>query len=102
MTTDTTEPKNVREIPAEFKKGENSVSSGKFRQLKANDKAYIYERKDGDQTYWEVFVRRVLKNWQGEEYYYVPYPREASFGKWAWCYNNFDKAMKKFNELTNR
>ena len=30
----------------------------------------------------------------------ITYPRPEAFGKWAWCfYNNFKRALEKFNEI---
>lgn len=76
--------------------GRGEVKGFKFEQLFANSRAFVYKVDNHIQTYYEVFLRK-----QNTKFGTISYPRSKSFGLWAWWYSNLDKAMAKFNQLTN-
>lgn len=88
----------IQSLPDKFTKTEYSTAPGVYEKHKESDKAFIYKRTD-EGVYWEVFQKRVSDQY-GKRY--IQYPSDKSFGRWAWCYNNYDKAMRHFNHLTER
>lgn len=88
--------------------GIGEVSGTNFEQLFESDKVYMYkltDTEDGDVRY-EVFERKEQKeqdvNFGGQVAHYeskVRYPKSNDFGDWAFCFRNYDKAVKKFNEI---
>lgn len=86
-------------LPDKFTKGEYSTASGVFEKHKESDKAFIYKRTDENVVYWEVFLRKEEEQFGRK---YTPYPSDRAFGHWAWCYNNYEKALRHFNHLNTR
>ena len=82
----------IKKLPLTFT-GRGEVGKIEFTQIKANDKAFMYERSDG---YFEVFKREVNIRFNCESY-----PQSNSFGVWAFCIKNRVDADIKFDELTN-
>lgn len=89
--------------------GIGEVKGFKFKQIKCNDCAYVYEVKSefNNNKYYEVFVRRISKGNDmmiaGIEVHFEEkeiYPKANSFGIWAWTYTSYDKAIEKFNDIT--
>ena len=94
--------------------GSGEVRGYNFKQVKANDYAYIYEVRilsgeDVGCAYYEVFERKVTKGGQiicdGETVNVEPkevYPSCKAFGIWAWCVSGYDNALRHFEEITER
>ena len=97
----------MKELEKEFL-GKGEVSGTKFKQLKASSKAFIYELEDIETGFkrYEVFERRKQKemtvNMGGQEITYEAkelYPKSNSFGSWAWCTTDLDRAIEIFNRI---
>ena len=94
--------------------GVGEVKGFKFKMLFENDRAFMYEvsceNEDGYTSKWyEVFERRVSKAtdtiMNGVMVHFDErevYPKSNSFGVWAWCINNYDKAKAKFDYVSTR
>ena len=92
--------------------GVGEVKGFKFKMLFENEKAFMYEisyeNEDGYTSKWyEVFERRVSKAtdtiMNGIMVHFDEreiYPKSNSFGVWAWCINNYDKAKAKFDYVS--
>ena len=87
--------------------GIGEVKGFKFRMLDENEKSFIYEVSDEDRKWYEVFERKVSKETDtmlnGISVHFEEreiYPHSNSFGVWAWCINDYDRAMNKFKELS--
>jgi hypothetical protein len=76
--------------------GRGEVKGFKFEQLFANLQAFVYKVDNGSRTYYEVFLRK-----ENTQFGTISYPSSKAFGLWAWWYGNLDKAMAKFNQLSN-
>ena len=77
-----------------------------FIQLVETETAYLYKREIGKYVDYEVFKKRVrkqLKHIGGKvvelDTKQESYPKAASFGKWAWSFNNLERAYKKLSEI---
>ena len=92
----------MRELPVEFE-GRGAMKGFSFRQIAANNYAYIYEKSYPDIPYvsYEVFQRKEGKTLDGNEDI-IMYPREKAFGVWAKDCNNLDRAKYWFEEYTRR
>ena len=77
--------------------GRGEVKGFKFTQLKATDLAYMYQVEDGGMIHYEVFEKRINARFGN-----ISYPNSNAFGIWAWTFRDFDKAMRKFNELNKK
>ena len=96
--------------------GSGDVRGFKFRQIKKNKFAFIYEVTNFSEdeninkinTYYEVFRRKISKesdgllnnvmvHFESKEVY----PRSNSFGIWAYCIDDYNNAILKFNEITD-
>lgn len=93
----------MRELDLNF---ENK--QGKFSQVAKSEKAYMYHRLTGNDSYYEVFERVEQKEstaiFAGKEIHFdacVKYPSNEDFGKFAWCFGIKENAESKFNELSN-
>ena len=88
----------MKDLKTEFA-GIGEVRGFTFKQLHSNGYAYLYEVKNPDENipHYEVFER--VENVQFD---CVSYPKAKSFGVWAWCMKDYDKAMKKYDELTKK
>ena len=65
-----------------------------YTQVAKTDKGYIYHVQSGNDEYWEVF--QYVENTRFD---CVSYPKNESFGKWAWCTISFEKAKKYLENL---
>ncbi len=97
----------MKYLQTEFE-GKREVKGTHFKQLQKSDKAFLYKLTDietGSKRY-EVFLRKVVKadsavlggklvNYDEHE----SYPYTEAFGSWAWCISDYNKALRKFNEL---
>ena len=95
--------------------GTGEMKGFSFTQIKNNEYAYLYEvRSLNDDniildTWYEAFERRISKDcdrvFNGEIIHYESaeiYPKSSVFGIWAFSINNYNKALLKFNELTEK
>lgn len=88
----------MKELKKEFT-GIGEVRGFMFKQLEFNGYAYLYEVKncEANKVHYEVFERV-----ENESFDCVSYPKSKSFGVWAWCINDYEKAKKKFEEITQK
>lgn len=88
----------MKELEKEFN-GRGEVKGFHFKQIKANEFAYIYEVHNPDviEPHYEVFERRINEQFDCESY-----PKSNSFGVWAWCCIDLKAAERRFNKITKR
>lgn len=88
----------MKELRKEFI-GVGEVRGYQFKQLHENGYAYVYEVVNPEEKspYYEVFERV-----ENTIFDCVSYPKSKSFGVWAWCINDYDKAMLKYVEITKK
>lgn len=88
----------MKELKKEFV-GIGEVKGFEFKQLHANGYAYVYEVKQPGvkEPHYEVFERV-----ENTIFNCISYPKQKSFGVWAWCINNYDQAIKKYEETTKK
>jgi hypothetical protein len=88
----------MKELSKEFI-GIGEVRGFQFKQLHFNGYAYMYQvySPEANRTYYEVFERV-----ENESFNCVSYPKSKSFGVWAWCMRDYDKACLKFDEITKK
>lgn len=88
----------MKELKEEFI-GIGEVRGFLFRQILNNGYAYLYEvfNPEANRKYYEVFERV-----ENESFDCVSYPKSKSFGIWAWCIGDYEKSLKKFDELTKK
>ena len=95
-------------LPEEFL-GTGEVKGDVFHIKHRSEHALMYERVNIETgvLLYEVFQRKFNKPSetirQGVKVVIQEgefYPKQDAFGRWAWCFSNYDKAIKKFNELT--
>lgn len=88
----------MKELKTEFI-GIGEVRGFRFKQLHNNGYAYVYEvyNPDANKCHYEVFERV-----ENAIFGCISYPKSKSFGVWAWCIDDFDKAMLKFEEITKK
>ena len=85
----------TKELQISFK-GRGEVRDYLFTQLEMSEKAYLYQVHSEQTMHYEVFKRRI-----NTQFNCVSYPSSKSFGIWAWCMADYDKAKQKFEELSN-
>jgi hypothetical protein len=78
----------------EYFSGRGQVKGYVFNQIRATNKAYLYEVAGDGTKHYEVFKRV-----ENTLYNCVSYPTDKAFGKWAWTCGSLDRAKDKFNEL---
>lgn len=88
----------IKKLPIDFI-GNGEVKGFQFRQMKRSQNAALYEVQTQG-IHYEVFEIRVLKIPKTNELYEA-YPKANSFGKWAWTYSDYKKAVEKFYEIEN-
>lgn len=88
----------MKELKKEFI-GIGEVRGFQFKQLQANGYAYLYEvlNPESNNTHYEAFERV-----ENTIFDCVSYPKSKSFGVWAWCIHDYDKAIKKYDEITKK
>jgi hypothetical protein len=87
--------------------GGGEVKEFKFTQIHFSTLAYLYEIDLGNgNIHFEVFKAKnapVCINFEkrlySDENFKDIYPKSKSFGVWAWCFKNKEKALNKFKEL---
>lgn len=96
----------MKTLPIEFI-GKGEVKGFIFKQLFANNKAYMYEVTTENSKHYEVFKHKESKeqlvNFGGTEVMLesmIRYPNSKAFGNWAWCISNYESALLKWQSLT--
>jgi hypothetical protein len=84
---------NMKPLEKEFI-GRGEVRGFIFTQILMSDKAYLYQVKPNGAIQFEVFKKR-----ENTRFGTVSYPTSNAFGRWAFTYENFASAKKKFDEL---
>ncbi len=95
----------AQELALEFV-GIGEVRGFQFKQIHKSDEMFMYEVRslmDGggySEPYYEVFERRISKasesTLNGVAVTFKEremYPHSNSFGVWAWCFNDYEKAL---------
>lgn len=75
-------------------KGRGETKGFIFTQIKKSENAYIYEVENKGFIWYEVFKRKINK-----QFNCVSYPKSKSFGLWAWTYIKKEYAEYKFQTL---
>lgn len=96
-------------LPYQFD-GIGEVKGFKFERINFSDNAFMYKVSPPEaKCHYEVFNRKltpVCLNFEtrtySDELFKEVYPKAKDFGKWAWCFNDSEKAHKKFKELTEK
>jgi len=70
--------------------GIGEVKGYKFTQIYSSKWGFIYEVDTGGTKYYEVF-KRVLN----KQFNVISYPKQKSFGRWAWTIGSLEKAKEK-------
>ena len=88
----------MEKLQVEFT-GAGEVSGWGFKQVASNGYAFIYEVKQPmvDETYYEVFTRRINGVTGNEEY-----PPRKAFGVDAFCRIDYEKAQELYKKLSQR
>ena len=88
----------IKDLKEEFE-GTGEVKGFKFIQKAKNDAAYLYEVYIPDvvEPHYEVFEKRI-----NTQFNCVSYPKANAFGAWAWCYFDYNRAVEKFMELSEK
>lgn len=96
-----------QEIPEEFM-GKGGVKGFKFTQVERSPGAYLYHVQSEKRIYYEIFRRKTspvcldfAKRIYSDTEQRVSYPKANAFGVWAWTYNGHDKAINKFDAISN-
>jgi hypothetical protein len=74
--------------------GRGEVKGMVFTCCAKSHLAYMY-KVSGNSEYYEVFFRKIDTRFGHE-----CYPRSKSFGQWAWAFTNYEKAINKFNMIS--
>lgn len=77
--------------------GKGQVKGFSFTQIKKSEHAYIYQVDTEVSAHYEVFFRK-----ENTHFGCVSYPKDNSFGVWAWTKTTLDQANDKFEELNLR
>lgn len=83
----------MKQLEKEFI-GIGEVKGFKFKQLLSSENGYLYEVTIEQTKHYEVFKHKV-----NNKFNCVSYPKSKSFGIWAWCITDYNKALNKFNSL---
>ena len=74
--------------------GTGEVKGFKFTQIRATNYGFIYLIDTGGTKYYEVFKKVLNKRFN-----IISYPRQKSFGKWAWTCGTLESAINKLNSF---
>jgi hypothetical protein len=86
----------MKELPIEFT-GKGEVRDFRFRQLKRTENAYLYEVTTETGIHYEVFEHRV-----NSMYGTVTYPGSKSFGVWAYCIRDLQRAKQRLSDIERK
>lgn len=81
----------------EYFSGRGQVKGYVFSQIKKTEHGYIYEVRGDGTRHYEVFERRI-----NLMYDCISYPRDKSFGIWAWTCMTLERAEEKLSEIAFR
>lgn len=84
----------MKQLEKEFV-GKGQVKGFLFTQIKNNGRAYIYEVKDGSFKHYEIF-----KHKENNRFGCVSYPKNNSFGIWAFTTKEICRAIEIFEDLS--
>lgn len=95
----------IHQLPKSFI-GVGEVRDHNFILLKEGDYAFIYKKEQEKSISFEVFKKKLsplLISLEDRIYsetdFKYKYPKSEDFGVWAFTFNNFNKALNKFNKL---
>ena len=83
----------MRELETQFI-GKGQVKGFKFTQLKKTKFGYIYKIEHLGRVWYEVFKRK-----ENARYSVISYPRNKSFGVWAWTTSDVNKANEILEDI---
>lgn len=90
----------VRKLEDEIR-GTGDMKHTVFTKIFEGKRCYMYKAMG-----YEVFLKRTVQccDWIDDKpipngQYKERYPKSEDFGKWAWCYKNYDNALKQFERL---
>lgn len=83
----------MRELKTEFI-GTGQVKGFKFTQVKKTEFGYIYKVEHLSRVWYEVFKRT-----ENVRYSVISYPRNKSFGLWAWTTSDVNRAHEILEEI---
>lgn len=84
----------MKQLELKFE-GKGEVRGYEFEQLMKSEKGYLYQLKDKDgNIHHEVFRYK-----ENKQFDCVSYPKSNSFGVWAWCVKEYNKAVELFESL---
>ena len=81
--------KIMKELQTEFI-GRGQVKGFKFTQKNKTEKGFIYEVNTGSSIHFEVFKRRINK-----QFNCISYPGSNGFGIWAWSCSDYQSALDR-------
>jgi len=84
----------MKELPKNIV-GKGEVKGFLFTQQNQSNKAYLYKVNTGCSIYYEVFKKTQRVNSKRH-----CFPTSKAFGRWAWTFASFEKAIEKFNQLS--
>jgi len=84
----------MKELEKNFM-GRGETKGFAFTQLKASNFAYIYMVSDTFGYVWYECFRRK----ENTQFSTVSYPKQKSFGIWAWTETTLQEAEEKFDEI---
>jgi hypothetical protein len=79
----------IKELQSEFI-GRGQVKGFKFTLKNKTEKGYIYEVDTGSSIHYEVFKKRINK-----QFNCISYPSDKAFGYWAWSCSDYECALNK-------
>ena len=96
----------IQKLESTFE-GSGEVKGYTFTRLREVKYGYVYEVTDGDTIHYEAFrkkevpicldfAKRIYSDVDTKEVY----PKAASFGVWAWTFNDFLRAVDRIDTLT--
>ena len=101
-----TEGKTIHPLPEVFE-GRGDMSGIKFVKDKESELAVIYRCYGEEYMFYEVFKKKLVpilisfeERLYSETDLKYTYPKTENFGEWAFTYNDYNKAINKFNELS--
>jgi hypothetical protein len=74
--------------------GKGQVKGFIFTQKNKSEKAYLYEVNTGNSIHYEVFKKRINK-----QFNCISYPSDKAFGLWAWSCTKLERANEIFEQL---
>ena len=96
----------IKDLENEFI-GTSDVKDFKFTKLDSTDKGFLYSVDPGEgNIHYEVFVKKLVPiciDFENRVYsdtdFKCVYPKSEDFGKWAFTYSDYGKAVEKLKSL---